>query len=286
MKKILVTAVILGLAGGAYAAGPAQTPISCSTAVFKPDVAAYAAQAQPIEWVAIPGGSLKIGTETGAPGSNDAKPVHEIIPAFKMAKTAVTVEQYAMCLARGKCTEPRNSSDNPNCNWNIPHRQKYPVNCLEASQMEDYAKFAGGRLPTEAEWEYAAKSGGKDNKYPWGNDPVTPDKVVVDGPELGVNGSLNGTMPVCSKPAGNTEQGLCDMAGNVWQLLRDAYYEVVAVRTGGIGLSALDDGTGGERVMRGNSFAASDDEYLRTDFRGHIDSRSASSIYIGFRLAK
>ena len=88
-------------------------------------------------------------------------------------------------------------------------------------------------------------------------------------------------MPVCSKPAGNTEQGLCDMAGNIWQLVQDIYVEPYA--------GAPVDGSAvegvGDQVMRGNSFYSSDDEYLRTDFRSHMDMRQGS-YYVGFRLAR
>ena len=293
MKKIMMMAVMLGLAGGAYAADLKELAVSAKTlkaaaaqenGLFNPDFAAYTAGAKPIEWVSIPGGKYMMGAEVSAPGSNNTKPVREVaINTFKMAKTVVTVEQYAKCVNEGKCTEPALTYYSFNCNWHTPGRQDYPMNCLNGAQMNDFARFAGARLPTEAEWEYAARSGGKNKKYPWGNEPVTHDRVVFYGPENGIGGGTNGTMPVCSKSAGNTEQGLCDMAGNVWQVTQDIYKESYAGAP--VDGSAVKGAADGDNVIRGNSFYSSDDEYLRTDFRSYIYMRQGS-YYVGFRLAK
>jgi len=98
----------------------------------------------------------------------------------------------------------------------------------------------------------------------------------------GDSGPANTTMPVCSKPAGNTAQGLCDMAGNVFQWVQDKY------RDSYIGAPAdgrAVEGAGPLRVMRGGSFNCVDALPLRTGFRGRVDPgyRDAG---IGFRLAK
>lgn len=102
------------------------------------------------------------------------------------------------------------------CNSDKPGRQLHPVNCVDWEQANQYAKFKGARLPSDAEYEYAATSGGKNQKYPWGNEDETCDKAVMSGKGDYGCGS-EATMPVCSKPAGNTAKGLCDMVGNVWQ---------------------------------------------------------------------
>ncbi|MDD5210488.1 MAG: formylglycine-generating enzyme family protein [Elusimicrobiales bacterium] len=293
MKKIMMLVVLLGLSGGAYAAefgelavgaGVLKTSGEEQNELFRPDVAGYAANARPVEWVSIPAGKFLMGAEISAPGSNNTRPVRGVeIKTFKMAKAVVTVEQYAKCVNEGKCTEPAITYYSFNCNWYTPDRRAYPMNCLNGAQMKDFAGFAGARLPTEAEWEYAARSGGKNNKYPWGNEPVTHDRAVYDGPENGIGGGTNGTMPVCSKPAGNTEQGLCDMAGNVWQVTQDIYKDSYAGAPvdGGAVTGAAD----GDNVIRGNSFYSSDEEYLRADFRSYIYMRQGS-YYVGFRLVK
>ena len=303
MNKIMMSLMVLGLAGGAYAAefgelavtagalrasaaeaSPAES-VGASAAVpvlFEPDAAAYAAIARPIKWVPLHGGLMR--ARKSAAGSSNTRSVRGIsIKAFEMAKTAVTVEQYAKCVSEGRCTEPLRTYYSFNCNWYTQDHQKYPMNCVNLEQVNQFAKFAGARLPTESEWEYAARSGGKDNKYPWGNEPVTHGRVVFDGPENGIGGGTNGTMPVCSKPAGNTEQGLCDMAGNIWQLTQDVYTESFSEAP--VDGSAVEGPADGDNVLRGNSFYSSDNEDLRTDFRSHMYMRQGS-YYVGFRLAR
>ena len=145
----------------------------------------------------------------------DVKPRHTVtVNSFEMAKTLVTVEQYKVCVDAKACTVP---SAGPDCNWGVPGRGKHPVNCVDWQQAQTFSAWEGGRLPTEAEWEYAARSGGRDQKYPWGDSPPTCEKAVFKG-------CGTGTAPVCSKPAGNTAQGLCDAAGNVWEWMEDRYH--------------------------------------------------------------
>ena len=70
---------------------------------------------KPVEWVSIPGGKFTMGTDSEAPGFEDAKPAHEVmIKNFDMARTLVTVEQYAECVHKGRCTEPGSGN---HCNW-------------------------------------------------------------------------------------------------------------------------------------------------------------------------
>lgn len=293
MNKLMTMIVMLGLTGSSYAAdfgalavkaGNIQASIDADSTIFNPDVAAYAAAAKPIKWVDIPGGKYLMGAEQSAPGSDNTRPVHEVtINTFKMAKTVVTVEQYAQCVNSGQCTKPARTYYSFICNWHTPDRQNYPMNCLNGAQMNDYASFSGARLPTEAEWEYAARSGGKNKKFPWGSEPVTHDRAVYDGVEHGVGGGENNTMPVCSKPAGNTEQGLCDMAGNIWQVTQDIYKESYAgAPADGSAVKGADNG---DNVLRGNSFYSSDDEFMRTDFRSYM-YMVQGSYYVGFRLVK
>ncbi|MBP8971341.1 formylglycine-generating enzyme family protein, partial [Myxococcota bacterium] len=134
---------------------------------------------------------------------------------------------------------------------------------------------------SEAEWEYAARSGGRDWKYPWGNENATCERAVMD------DGSGNGcgrrsTWPVCSKPKGNTTQGLCDMAGNVWEWVQDwCHYSYNGAPTDG---SAWEKPTGSRRVVRGGSWNG-DAGFVRAAFRNGVDPRFRFS-NLGFRLAR
>ena len=152
---------------------------------------------------------------------------------------------------------------------------------MDWDQASKYAKFKGGRLPSESEWKYAATSGGKNQKYPWGNDEPTCDKAVMKG-----NGNYgcgkNSTWPVCSKPAGNTAQGLCDMAGNVWQWMQDKYQDsYIGAPVDGSAFEAA----GSIRVLRGGSFRYFVASSLRADARSFADPGNRG-VNFGFRLAR
>jgi formylglycine-generating enzyme required for sulfatase activity len=228
--------------------------------------------ATPIEWVSISGGKFTMRPTSIEEGFAAAKPLREVtIETFEMSKTAVTVAQYAECMIKGKgaCTEPATGDY---CNWGKPGRGNHPVNCVDWNQAKQYAKFKGARLPSEAEWEYAATSGGRNQKYPWG-DKLDSELAVLN---------TNSTMPVCSKPGGNTAQGLCDMFGNVWQWVEDTYQNSYAGAP--VGGSAF-EGAGSARVVRGASFSSFDVRLLRGDNRGG-DVPGFRHLSLGFRLAR
>ncbi len=227
------------------------------------------------EWVLIPGGTFNMG-------SNDfswAQPVHRVtVRTFEMTKTLVTVEQYKACVDAGACTAPDTGDY---CNWGQSGRGKHPINCVDWHQAQAYAEWAGGRLPSEAEWEYAARSGGRDWKYPWGNENATCKRAVMyDGRNYGCG--RKSTWPVCSKPRGNTTQGLCDMAGNVREWIQDWYHDSYnGAPTDG---SAWEKPTGSSRVARGGSWR-NNAGYVRSAFR-FFDDPAKRYVNLGFRLAK
>ena len=120
------------------------------------DKALSGAQAAPLEWVTIAGGAYTMG-EAGMAAVDD-QPYHKVtIKTFAMSKEAVTVEQYAECVAKGKCTEPKTGGV---CNWGVAGREHQPANCVNWFQAGDYAKFKGVRLASESEWEYASYAPG------------------------------------------------------------------------------------------------------------------------------
>ena len=170
-----------------------------------------------VQWVLVRGGSFAMGSRSGA---SDARPVHRVsVGTFRLSKSEVTVGQYRSCVKSGRCSSPNSGKY---CNWGRRGRSSHPVNCVDWSQARAFCSWAGGRLPSEAEWEYAARSGGKGWKYPWGDAAATCSRAVMDD---GGNGcGKDRTWPVCSKTSGNTTHGLCDMAGNVWEWVEDCWH--------------------------------------------------------------
>ena len=184
-------------------------------------------------WVRIPGGSFRMGSESV---SKNAEPVHLVrVAGFYLSMSEVTVGQYAACVRVGACNESH--ADDGTC-WvpgpigkawkrdTLPGKFRgndQPAVCIHWEQAKDFCKWAGGRLPSEAEWEFAARSGGKGWKYPWGNEEATCGRAVMDSGGGGCG--KNRTWPVCSKPAGNSEQGVCDLAGNVSEWVEDCWHD-------------------------------------------------------------
>jgi formylglycine-generating enzyme required for sulfatase activity len=272
----------------------AEKPVVMPPAPSAKQGAANAAKAG-LQFVTIPGGEYSMGTDED--GWDAAKPVHRVkIKDFELTKSHVTNKQYKACVAAGAC-EPHHVNDgtcwmldgNRKGNgdmWvqkNIPKEflgDDQPIICVNWYEAKAYSQWVGGRLPSESEWEYAARSGGKDQKYPWGNEEATCERAVMDD---GGNGCGHaGTIPVCSKPKGLTAQGLCDMAGSNWEWTEDWLHDsYVGAPADG---SAWVKPAGIMRVGRGGSWNDYS-QFLRSSFRnaGYPTDRCAAG---GFRVAR
>lgn len=158
----------------------------------------------------------------GAPAGSSASGMAPTRLA-RLDKTEVTVEAYADCIIKGACTVPRTGG---RCNYGQPGKDRHPINCVDWFQAKAYCQFQGKRLPTAAEWESAASNDGT-TLYPWGNTPPTASLA-----RFASRGSQGGTAEVGSYPDGATNDGLQDLAGNVFEWVESVGNGVREVRGG------------------------------------------------------
>jgi len=221
-----------------------------------------------LDYVWIPPGKFQMGPGPGDSKAGDAeKPRHsvEITKGFWMSCSPVTAAAYR----RFADDRERPMPEEPNFNegWS---KADHPIVNVSWADARDYCEWAGGRLPTEAEWEYAARGGSRDSIYPWGNEKPDDTRAKF--------GSSDGTAPVGScRP---NEFGLYDMAGNVWEWTADWF--------GPYGQNEQVDpkgpAQGNSRILRGGSWYYNP-EYLRCSFRLNLQPDSRFD-YVGFRCVR
>jgi len=184
--------------------------------------------------VAIPGGTFWMGSEDGY---SPEKPVHRVtLSPYCIDKTEVTVAAYRACVRSGACRpasatiESKFLPADTNtralastlCTWGKAGLDQHPLNCVDWNQAKAYCEGIGARLPTEAEWEFAAR-GTDGRKYPWGNEPPAAQLCWNgEGSDLG-KGRRMQTCSVGRYPAGASPFGVLDMAGSVWEWTEDSF---------------------------------------------------------------
>ena len=182
----------------------------------------------------IPEGAFTMGDVLGRSPERDTRPAHEVyLDAFYCATTAVTNEQFAQFVRETGYRTTREEAGEQTV-WRayaLPGRERYPVICVNWIDAAAFTVWAGMRLPTEAEWEKAARGGREGADYPWGNEHPHTDERARD--RLNWRGSrhkpglvpLNkegwGLVPVASYPPNG--YGLYDTSGNVWEWTADVY---------------------------------------------------------------
>lgn len=233
-------------------------------------------------WVRIQAGRFEMGDAHMV----SAGPIHTVsMRTFDVTRTEVTVADYANCVNAGFCSAP--AMDEVGCNWNQPGFELHPVNCVDWHQAKAFCSWFGGRLLSEAEWEFAARSGGDGRAFPWGMDaPSCEFAVMAD--ESGISGCGNGrTSQVCSKPDGRTDQGLCDMGGNVYEWVEDNFHITYDGNPPEDGTAWVDaDATETSfRVLRGAGYTAESAEYLHVARRANDPATTYHDRY-GIRCAK
>jgi len=212
--------------------------------------------------VKVPAGEFLMGSAEGK-GEPAERPQRRVfVTEFLMHKTEVTWRQFR------KFAEATGAPLPPSPLWGTP--DYYPVSNGMYSEAKAYCEWAGGRLPTEAEWEKAAK-GTDGREYPWGNE-WDPDRCnsLNGGPHRPVG---VGSFPDCLSP-----YGLVDMAGNTWEWVADWYADRYPEE------STRDPKTGIQRVLRGGSWLNMS-TWLRTTFRHKSDPNWRNSLY-GFRCVQ
>ncbi len=190
--------------------------------------------------VFVPGGAAPLGL---ADDVDALAPAARALGPLCVDRTEVTVAQYLACVAGGRCPasqgtiffpgygppEPMRSQLSAHCNAPRPDRKDHPMNCVDQEAAALYCASQGGRLPSEEEWEYAAR-GPEANRYPWGSWRPGASSAPLCWDR---RRSALGTCPVGQFPGGATRAGALDMAGNVWEWTASSRSGAFIVRGGG-----------------------------------------------------
>ena len=196
--------------------------------------------------VYVPAGEFLMGSADGdADAYSHEKPQHRVtLDAYWIDKTEVTNGTYARCVQAGACRAPsQTSSSTRSSYYGNPAYENYPVIYVSWNDAQRYCVWAGRRLPTEAEWEKAAR-GADGRKYPWGN---AWDAGKVNSSEAGPKDAT----AVGSYPAGASPYGALDMAGNVLEWVADWYH--ANYYAGSPARNPTGPASGAYRVLRGGS---------------------------------
>jgi len=224
--------------------------------------------------VSIPEGSFWMGCHQPLepPCDDDSQPHHQVmLDAFDIDRCEVTVARYDACIEQGGCSDRPASEE---CNSASLGRVDHPANCVSWEQAAAYCDWAGGTLPTEAQWERAAR--GLDTRvFPWGDNTGQACSRAVMGGDC----EWESTEPVGIRPDGASPDHVMDMAGNVAEWVSDwydpQYYETSPE------LEPQGPATGDQRVVRGGHFGSTLAE-IRVLTRAADDPAEALPAY-GFR---
>jgi formylglycine-generating enzyme required for sulfatase activity len=250
--------------------------------------------------VMIEGATFAMGSAADAETPSDETPPHGVsVKAFCLDVTEVTVDAYAGCASCDRplmtvefegLTPNGRSFESQFCNR--AEARGHPINCIDWSQAGSYCAAQGKRLPTEAEWELAAR--GKDARtYPWGQAPPSGERLNACGAECsrmlterrekvgkgpwpamyGDDDADPATAPVGRHPAGATPAGVLDLAGNVWEWTSSPYCPY-----------GKDDCGDSRRVLRGGGWDTTESQDVRAA-RRYPSAPTARGRSIGFRCA-
>lgn len=225
-----------------------------------------------VEQLFVPGGPFGMGFDEGEPNE---RPAHRVeLEAFWIDRTEVTNAQYTACVAAGVCDPPVN-----NRSFTRPHYfgesgfENFPVIYVSWEQAGTFCAWAGGRLPTEAEWEKAIR--GPDGFVDdWGETASRCQSANVDG-------CYGDTNEVGSTPAWASPYGTVDMAGNVWEWVNDWYNE--AYYASSQAANPQGPAEGGLKVIRGGGWTFDGVQHFNTIRRAKEPDLATNNL--GFRCA-
>ncbi len=207
---------------------------------------------------------------------SDEKPaiLDLFLSAYEIDRTEVTQDEYQRCVGGGACSAPGNSG----CATYAPAaKPKHPVTCVTWDQADRFCRWAGKHLPTEAQWEKAAR-GSEGRAYPWGDGE--PDCTLAQF-ELCTYQS-GSTLEVASLPQGNSPSGAADLAGNAAEWVADWYS--ASAYSSAAKTDPQGPGAGTLRVVRGGGWESISTD-LRASRRKGLDPNTVSAS-IGFRCAR
>lgn len=255
--------------------------------------------------VLLPSGQFEMGHASQYESHEDHPPHTVASSAFCLDRTEVTTAAYRSCVDAGMCSHPDRyqpiyGRESTACNWGRPQADMHPINCLDWTQARAFCAWSGGRLPTEAEWEYAAR-GSTGRIFPWGF--IEPNEQLSNlcGMECSLKLSSVGlwelpvgqwfdpwefTSVVGSFPAGNTPEGIQDLAGNVWEWVEDAYAsDAYSRRPRDFSAQQVGVSDGTYRVVRGHGWSVNCLACARSYMRAY-KSPSHRDMAGGFRCAR
>jgi formylglycine-generating enzyme required for sulfatase activity len=298
-------------AKGNDASGGAKPAQTVAAAASSSPAAAPAIATCPDEMATIEGGKFFMGSDD-TDADKDERPAHQVtLSPYCIDRKETTVAEYKRCSDVGECkrapfevdwkdiTPKEKNVFSTACNGDDPEKKDHPVNCVDWTMADAYCKWAHKRLPTEAEWEFAAR-GPDGRRYPWGDEAPDPTRMNACGKEciawgrkhnvdMGVEGkgmyadddSFPLTAPVGSFPAGRSRFGLLDVVGHGWEWTSDwsgAY-------SGDAQKDPKGPETGDRRVVRGGAFNGALPSWVRPSQR-YSDSPMTHSHAYGFRCAR
>jgi formylglycine-generating enzyme required for sulfatase activity len=240
-------------------------------------------------WVEIPAGTFWMGAQATDPSARGYDPnatpaegpPHEVsVGRFWMYKTEITASTFGNCLRAGDCRPEDTSADGGYSTFKLLQQQDkvtLPITSITWDGAARLCAWMGGRLPTEAEWEYAAR-GTDGRRWPWGDEPACGVSKFAVGPppEPGVDrrqlltGSCALDGPVAAHDAiGASPFGVLGMAGNVWEWTADAWDAAAYTRHAAQDPVAPDQ-PGADRTQRGGGWTQAEPSDLRSAGRAHM----------------